>query len=243
MYSDDDDSDDEPRRVITIRPRQTASRRNAKTKSKETVPVADYKKEQPSVQDKISANPVLLEKTLQGYERILPSEYAKMENGTFIRYVVHGDRGERKIRLGGYLIKNGFPDYWVLKSGSGKRKAVTWSVPLKAVPRGSSTTSTTKPNDYYRRENVLYAKDDKVRYGAQVFDKITSGEYTLIRRDLLENIAGHAIPSVSDTASATPRRRKKVVLKHAAVSSTSDDEEEPAEPRRRRLRGNFRDDD
>lgn len=235
MRSDDDDDE----RCITIltgarRPdRQAEGRQQRKRQNKDRVSHDRYVKEGPSLQDKISANPSLMDAKLADYELILPEEYPKMENGTYIRYVKTERNGKRKLCLGGVLIKNNYPDYWVLKSKGGRR-SVTWSVQLKPT-RGCPA------NEYYRRKGVLYAKEDKIKYGAQVFDQVTSGKYCLVRTDYLANIAGHSIPQVLKPPKQESRsgggRTKLIMESDHSEDVESEDEPQPRPRWRPRLLG------
>ena len=159
-----------------------------------------------SKQDDINSDPNQIQTLLADYEQILPSEYSKMENGTFIRYMKYDNKSKPQIRLGGYLIKNGAPAYWVLKAGSKGRRAITWSVPL-TKPQGA-----TLPNVYYRKKGVLHGKEDKIRYGADVYECLESGRYTLIQTDVLENIVGHTVPGKKIPQPAKGARKLRTEL-------------------------------
>lgn len=134
----------------------------------------DYCKTEPSMQDIISKDPNLVKDKLKGYERIPVAQYAELEAGTFIRYVMFDQKGNPKIRLGGYIIKNGAPDYWVLRSGAKGKSAVTWSVPLKCNLKQSS-----KANVYFRKAG-LASRGEKEQAGLELYEAVKSGRYQLI---------------------------------------------------------------
>lgn len=159
-----------------------------------------------SKQDYINDNPEEIQKQLENFEQILPEEYPKMENGTFIRYITYAKDNRPQLRLGGFLIKNGAPDYWVLKTGKNNTKRyVSWSVPLTTPPGNK------RPNVYYRRKGVLYSKEEKIRFGASVFEALESGRYTMVETGKFEGILGHELPgrSAQPLASKTTTKHSK----------------------------------
>ena len=72
-------------------------------------------------QDRISSDIDAMYKRLKNYIPIPKENHKDVPVGKWIKYVSH----EGKYRCGGILIKNGAPDFYVLKS-----KSLTWSVDL-----------------------------------------------------------------------------------------------------------------
>jgi hypothetical protein len=210
MSSEDDD-------VITI------MRKKPNQIEEGTVSRDGFVKTCASKQDDINSDPTQIQTLLADYEQILPNEYNKMENGTFIRYIKYDSKSKPQIRLGGFLIKNGAPDYWVLKAGSKGRRAITWSVPL------TKTQGATQPNVYYRKKGVLHGKEDKIRYGADVYECLESGRYTLIQTDVLENIVGHTVPGKKPQQPKTSSIRSRK-LKTELVDEDESDDDTPKIP-------------
>ncbi len=182
-----------------------------------------------SKQDQISSDPALMQEKLDGFEQILPHEYVIMENGTFIRYVCYAN-GKPQLRLGGYLIKNSAPDFWILKSGGHAGRSVTWSVALKPV-KGKPA------NVYYRRKGVRYGKEEKIRYGAEVFESLESGKYILVATDRFETIVGH--PVAGKEAPKKPKKSTRAVEMTENSRENSDDDD-ISEVRRPTLQARFK---
>lgn len=143
----------------------------------------DWVKTEKSKQDEINSDPELVQQKLEDFEQILPEEYVKMQTGTFIRYLTFDDQQKPQLRLGGYLIKNAAPEYWVLKCGGKGKRQVTWSVPLQPRPDRPS-------NVYYRRKGVLHCKEDKIRYGAEMYECVASGRKILVDPNEIEKMSG-----------------------------------------------------
>lgn len=176
----------EKERVITISLRNTG-----RQKKKERPDYRkEYKKDGPTQQDRVSANPTLMKEKLKHFEKIPPSEYELVEPGTYVRYLCHKSvpgksRPETKFRMGGYVTVNAYPDYWTLQSRGQNKKFVTWCVPLKVKPGQI-------PNDYYKKKGVL-CKTQKVKEAESAYDSIIRKEVCLIDpRELnrLRRIAG-----------------------------------------------------
>ena len=130
-----------------------------------------YKKQKggKTKQEIVSENPELLKKNFVGFERILPDEYESIMEGTFIRYL----KDRKLFRFGGYLDKNKYPDYWVLRNTNKEGRKVTWCVPLKGGK-----------NIYCKR---IKKDDDKpvAKSMKEVYQAISGGEYKLVRKDQL----------------------------------------------------------
>ena len=158
-----------------------------------------WAKSEPSLQDKISENIDNIKKALKEYEPIPITDYKNIPTGTFIRYL-HFDKKKNSplIRLGGYMIKNCYPDYWVLKCGGakGKKKVMTWSVPLQKTEKQS------RANIYFKKKGTT--REDRIKYGAEIYDSIQSGKYTLIETKKLEELLGHKIEKKTHTESNLP---------------------------------------
>lgn len=196
-------------RVITINLRDGPKRTTKKKKKK----AEEYQREGPTTQDRLSANPLLMQDKLRHFEKIEPSQYADVEPGTFIRYLVHKAirspngkaRHNTKIRMGGYVIVNSYPDYWVLQSKGSTGKSVTWSVPLKA-------RAGLIPNDYFRRKGVLI-KSEKMRRAEAAYDSIMRREVDLVEPQVLtrlRRIAGE----LDDSDEEPPAAPKRSVVFH-----------------------------
>ena len=219
----------EEEKVITIRPRHTRGEggrhRQQRYTSNGRKSYKGWIKTAPSKQDEINTHPEQIKQKLLEYERIPPSKYDKIDTGTFIRYVRYDKNNRPQLRLGGYLIKNSAPDFWVLKADSRGRRLVTWSVPLKGNEKAG--------NEYYMKRGILHSKEDRTRYGIEVYDALKSGRYMLVPTETLEAMTGQLLPG-----RAQPRRAAKTRARFELEdSSNSIDEEEHI-----RIRARFRDD-
>ena len=236
------ESSDEEDRIITIRPRGGRGGRGNKRQQPRTDPVtpgtdeevetgsepAGYKgwvKTKPSKQDEINAHPEQIKQKLLQFERVPPEKYETVDTGTYIRYVRYDADQVPKLRLGGYLIKNGYPDYWILKAGSRGRRPITWSVPLKGnIEKGIPS------NEYYTKRGILHNREDRTRYGLEVYDALKSGRYMLVETKTLEGLTGQLLPGrKSPTRRSTARSRFEL--------EDAESEEDPAP----RIRARFRD--
>ena len=158
----------------------------------------DWVKTEKSKQDEINSDPELVQQKLEDFEQILPEEYVKMQTGTFIRYLTFDDQQKPQLRLGGYLIKNAAPEYWVLKCGGKGKRQVTWSVPLQPRPDRPS-------NVYYRRKGVLHCKEDKIRYGAEMYECVASGRKILVDPNEIEKMSGAKVPGCDEPRKSRPK--------------------------------------
>ena len=75
-------------------------------------------------QDKISMDTDVIYNKVKGFIKLPKENYGDVPYGVWIKYVSY----EGKYRNGGILIKNGAPDYFVLKNIS---KKITWIFNLK----------------------------------------------------------------------------------------------------------------
>ena len=83
-----------------------------------------YVKPPQTRQDLLNQNKELVIKDLQGYVKVDYEDCDELILGSKIKYITeNGD-----YRVGGFLTKNGFPDYIVLLSAY---KKLTWSVDLR----------------------------------------------------------------------------------------------------------------
>jgi hypothetical protein len=203
--SDDDE-------VITIRYKKSAPPQNNEKLTK-AQNGDGFVKTHASKQDDISSDPQQIKDFLSDFEQIKNEEYAKVEIGTFIRYIRYDPKTKKpQIRLGGYLIKNATPKYWVLKSGSKGKKAVSWSVPLITAKQGYI------PNVYYRKKGLL-PKDDKLLYGAEVYESLESGRFKLVSVEEIEKMTGQPVPGKTTVKQSSTRRPRLTQL-------INDDEDE-----------------
>jgi hypothetical protein len=221
-------------RVITISLREPRKKRTKKVQAKYQQP------EGPTTQDRLSANPLLMQDKLRHFEKIEPTQYVDVQPGTFIRYLVHKEirspdgkeRVNTKIRMGGYILVNSFPDYWVLQAKGNSKKSVTWSVPLKA-------RSGNLPNEYFRRKGLLI-KTDKMRYAEAAFDSIIRKEVKLVDPKELTRLRRIAGEIDSDDDEPPPKTRAVVFYKedeapHYLPPSHSSNESPPLQRRGNRL--------
>jgi len=186
--------EEDDNKVITIRPRN--NRRNNQS-SRQDKAYGGWVKTKPSKQDQL--NPEQIKEKLFDYERISSDKYESMDTGTFIRYIRYDKNNRPRLRLGGYLIKNAAPDYWILKAGSKGRRPITWSVPLKG-----NTEKGIPANEYYVKKGILNNKDERMRYGLEVYEALKSGRYMLVPTDTLEMLTGQILPG-----RAEPKRKKR----------------------------------
>lgn len=219
-YEDDSEAEEDVIQVSVRRHHTEDTKQMRNTRNEKWV------KTKPSKQDRISADPVLVRHELRDYQLISPQEYTRITPGTYIRYIRYDQHNKPKLRLGGYLIKNGSPDYWVLRSGRGKRR-VSWSVPLK----GDSLRGRLA-NQYYRKKGVF--PDEKVKYGTEVFEALASGRFMLIPTEVLEELTGDTLLK----AEPKTQRHRRIILEGA----TDSENEEDNEPTRQKIVARFRDD-
>lgn len=212
-----EESSSEQRKVITLRSRTTLPPPHNQQQRRQEGQYGGWSKDGPSVQDRLNENPELISERLLDFERIPQEKYKDIETGTFIRYLSYRNAStEPKLRLGGYLIKNGYPDYWVLKSGGRGRRATTWSVPLKGNPQKGIPA-----NEYFMRRGILHTRDERMRYGAEVYDALKSGRYMLIETDRLEGLTNELLPG-RPSSRRRPRRTFEMHNEEGEESSTED---------------------
>ena len=122
-----------------------------------------------SRQDQISHNREEFVKRFEGYVEIKPEEYSDIQPNTPIRYMKHNPNApfQYDYRSGGVLVRNGYPDYWVLKPYDGRGK--NWSVPLKGQ------------NKYFRKD------DNEIKRAqarnAKLYEKVEAGEIMIMDKD------------------------------------------------------------
>jgi hypothetical protein len=244
MRRADSESSEEVAKVITIRSRaggggdQRRSRRRQQQRrgddeEEEKPDYNGWKKTRPSKQDEINAHPEQIKEKLFDFERVPEEKYETVEEGTFIRYIRYDKNNRPQLRLGGYMIKNGYPDYWVLKAGSRGRRPITWSVPLKGDPEKGIPA-----NEYYTKKGLLHNREDRTRYALEVYDALKSGRYMLIPTQTLETLTGEMVPG---RPSPRQRRRPRKNTSRFELEDHSDeleDEEEYHVPIRARFRDN-----
>lgn len=236
--SSEDEESAEEAKVITLRTRRPVAgaapaRQTRQGEEDEEEPnYGGWVKTAPSKQDQINARPDEIQEKLLNFERIPPEKYKDIEPGTFIRYVRYDRDNMPKLRLGGCMIRNGYPDYWVLKAGGRGRRPITWSVPLKGNPEKGIPS-----NEYYMKRGILHSRDDRTRYGLEVYEALKSGRYMLIESDRLQALTGELLPGKAEPRQRRPQQgRSRFVLEEAEEEGTS--EEEVREPR---IRARFRD--
>lgn len=141
-----------------------------------------YTKTGPSAQDIISANSTLFAKKLENFDLIPEEHYSDIDLGTFIRYIIFDEDGVPKIRLGGFLVVNNAPDYFVLRSAGLKR--LTWSVNLK------STHPLRKANKLYMKKGTrrISQKPGDAIVAEKLLQAVLSGRYKLVETSLLSEM-------------------------------------------------------
>lgn len=129
-----------------------------------------------SRQDQISEDPKEFAKKFEGYVEIQPEEYPLMPEGTWIRYMRHAPEVKYgyQYRSGGILVRNCYPDYWVLKPAVGRGK--NWSVPLKLK------------NRYFRKDRgeLKRVKERKEK----LWNAVDTGKYMLLSVDEYKKLTG-----------------------------------------------------
>ena len=83
-----------------------------------------YQRPEFTEQDLISSDNQLIKEKLKDYIQVDPKFNKDIPCGTWIKYVTHNGL----YRTGGVLVKNGSPDYLVLRNNY---KKLSWSVDLK----------------------------------------------------------------------------------------------------------------
>lgn len=154
-------------------------------------PADGWVKQGKSRQDQISQDEHEFTKRFEGYVEIKPQEYSDIQPGTAIRYMKHNPSAPFQFdyRAGGLLVRNGYPDYWVLKPYDGRGK--NWSVPLKGQSRYFRKDSGRK--DSGRKDSALKDSDDgeqqrvKAR-NAKLYEKVEAGELLIIDKDAFANM-------------------------------------------------------
>lgn len=124
-------------------------------------PPDGYKKTQRTRQDIISLDKDEIRRKFEGFIRIQEDEYPMIQPNTYIRYLKDG----KLYRVGGTLVLNKWPKYWLLKSTDGKN--IKWSVPLEETK-----------NIYFRKDMEemakLKSKKDKL------YEAVMEGRFKLI---------------------------------------------------------------
>ena len=129
-------------------------------------------------QDKISAQPEEVKKRFKDFDKIEKDDYQYVKPGTYIRYLKSLPNGQYKYCVGGYLHLNKSPDYWILKNSIYGNKNRTWSVQLKCN------------NIYYKKKGDTGANLPENTVN-EIYKKIKSGEYRLIKVEHLEMLLKH----------------------------------------------------
>jgi hypothetical protein len=131
-------------------------------------------KTEPSRQDEISEDAKEFGKRFEGYIEIKPEEYATIQPDTWIRYMKHNPDSKYgyDYRSGGKVVKNKFPDYWILKPTFGNGK--NWFVQLQSK------------NRYFRKVPIDYKSVNK--RNANLYDAVQTGTYMLMTKQEYEDI-------------------------------------------------------
>lgn len=183
------DTDDD-HKIITIGLKKLMNHSNGGTgrNTRGLRPVDEYRKTHPSLQDRISEDVQLFESKIQNFDPIADKDYADISTGTFIRYVTYDKHQHPKLRLGGFLVNNCAPQYWVLRSGSRGKKHITWSVNLQAKPA----------NIFFKRKGVPTKTEEEV-HAREAYEALSSGKYHLIPRETLQQLMGGGTGATAGT--------------------------------------------
>lgn len=173
------DEEDDDQKIITIGLNKLNSRGNGGRGAKGLRPIDEYQKTHPSLQDRISENVELFESKIENFDPIGDKDYADISVGTFIRYITFDKHRQPKLRLGGYLVNNKAPQYWVLRSGSRGKKHITWSVNLQAKPA----------NIFFKRKGVPTKSEEQI-HAREAYEALSSGKYHLVPRETLQQLMG-----------------------------------------------------
>ena len=172
-----DASEDDDQKIITIGLKKLMN--NGYRTAGGLRPVDEYRKTHPSLQDRISEDVQLFESKIQNFDPIGDKDYADISVGTFIRYVTYDKHQQPKLRLGGFLVNNHAPQYWVLRSGSRGKKHITWSVNLQAKPA----------NIFFKRKGVPTKTEEEI-HAREAYEALSSGKYHLVPRETLHLLMG-----------------------------------------------------
>jgi len=117
-------------------------------------------KTEPSKQDEISTDAKEFGKRFEGYIEIKPEEYATIQPDTWIRYMKHNPNSKYGFdyRSGGKVVKNKFPEFWILKPTYGNGKS--WCVPLKGENRYFRRNMDEVKNIYSQKQRLYNAVKD-----------------------------------------------------------------------------------
>ena len=220
---------DDDNRVITIKTRPTARQTGTRK-----VPHKEYCKTAPSMQDLLSMDRELMISKLNNFQQISEGTYHDIDVGTFIRYLTFDRYSNMKLRLGGILVVNHAPDYWVLRSGAKGKSHITWSVPLKCIPKRSP-----RANVYFMRKGTPL-KSEKQLHGPDALTILTSGTHKLVPIAMIEECHRRGI-DLTGTVEGLGVKHHVVNLQDSEVSDYDGEEEEEEQPVRR-LNVTLRDD-
>jgi hypothetical protein len=184
------DEEDDDQKIITIGFNKLNSRGGSRgsSRAKGLRPIDEYQKTHPSLQDRISENVELFESKIENFDPIADKDYADISVGTFIRYITFDKHQQPKLRLGGYLVNNKAPQYWVLRSGSRGKKHITWSVNLQAKPA----------NIFFKRKGVPTKSEEQI-HAREAYEALSSGKYHLVPRETLQQLMGGGTGATAGT--------------------------------------------
>jgi hypothetical protein len=172
---------------------------------------------------------------LHNFERIDEKAYSDIDTGTYIRYITFDKPtdprrpGAMKLRLGGVLVVNRAPDYWVLRSGSKGKSHITWSVPLKCDPKKSP-----QPNVYFKRKGMPL-KSEKQQHSGEALTILTSGKYKLVPIETINECTrlGIDLSAIGAAAASKPNLRTVLMDRPDTTDYETDGTDESEEPIRK----------
>ena len=130
-----------------------------------------YKKEKITKQDKISNNLEQIKKKLDGYEEIPDESLILIPTGIWIKYI----SDENKYRHGGMLIKNSYPQYFVLKNPTLNK---TWCVDLKKNTIYVNSSVIEKEDDVTESDSESDTESNSEIYDDSTLDETITYDYS-----------------------------------------------------------------
>lgn len=167
--------------ATVINQRVSAANERASQKPKKVLPYknanGEWIKTEPTKQDEISANVEEFKKRFEGYVEITPDLYATIQPDNLIRYMKYNPNSRLgyDYRSGGIVVKNKYPDYWILKPSFG-HGGKSWCVPLQSRNRYFRKDPKAIKSTHVQKQNLYQAvKDGKmVLMSREEFDEIQS---------------------------------------------------------------------
>lgn len=188
-----------------------------KNRSKKNEVYSNYVRPNVTTQDKISENPKLIKEKLEGFVQIDRDDYKHIPPGTFIRYLKYLPGNRVKYCHGGVLAFNAAPVYWILSNKIPNEPKRCWSVQLQ------------NNNIYYRKSENTQIPNQSIK---EMCDMITSGEYRLIKTELLLKLPSNLLIKLLDDSDAKKQNRASEQDNSDEDSTTLESDEDSDESRR-----------